>query len=128
MAHTPQIVPYLSYVDGKAAIEFLTAAFGFSVVQSQVDDDGALIHAELAFGTGMVLLGTADLPKGSPGTYVVVENVAEHFERAKKAGVEVVFEPEETQWGAQRYRVKDLEGHEWTFGTYQPQTEPPAWG
>ncbi len=91
-------------------------------MQSQLDDDGALIRAELAFGTEMVLPGYGDYPKGSPGTYVVVENVAEHFERAKKAGVEVVFEPEETQWGTQRYRVKDLEGHEWTFGTYQPQT------
>ena len=128
MTDTPTIVPYLSYRDGTAAIDFLERAFGFRTVISQVDDDGTLVHAELAYGKGVILMGTADLPRGTPGIYVVVEDVAAHHARAMEAGATLVYGPETTQWGTERYRVTDPEGQEWTFGTYQPQTEPPDWG
>lgn len=124
----PTITPYLSYRNGSAAIDFLTKAFGFRVNIRADGDDGSLTHAELVYGDGVVLMGTADLPKGSPGIYVVVADVAAHHAQAMAAGAELVYPPEETEWGTQRYRVKDTEGHEWTFGSYAPSTEPPSWG
>lgn len=127
-SQSPTIVPYLSYTSGQAALDFLTEGFGFKKNFAQFDDSGALVHAELALGNGVVLIGTADLPHGSPGIYIVVHDVQAHFEQAKLMGAEIVFEPETTEWGTQRYRCRDPEGHEWTFGTYQPQTKPPAWG
>ncbi len=72
-------------------------------------------------------MGTADLPKGSPGIYLVVEDVAAHHRRAMAAGAMEVYPPEETEWGTQRWRAKDPEGHEWSFGSYAPQTEAPSW-
>lgn len=124
----PTIVPYLSYRDGPAAIDFLIKAFGFSVNIRADAEDGSVEHAELVYGDGVVLMGTADLPPGSPGIYVVVEDVAAHHAQALAEGAELVYPPEKTDWGTERYRVKDLEGHEWTFGTYSPSTEKPSWG
>lgn len=127
MAEKPDIVPYLSYRDGHAAIAFLTEAFGLGLVQMAKAEDGSVLHAELAHGNGVIMMGTAELPKGSPGIYLVVPDVAAHYENATQAGAEIVYPPEKTEWGTERYRAKDVEGHEWTFGTYQPQTEPPDW-
>lgn len=127
MADTPDIVPYLSYRDAKAAIAFLTSAFGLTIVQVQ-EEDGAVQHAELSHGNGVVMLGSADLPKGSPGIYLVVPDADAHHAAAVAAGAEVVYPPEDTGWGARRWRARDPEGHEWSFGTYAPSTEPPAWG
>lgn len=126
----PSIVPYLSYVDAKAAIAFLNAAFGLETVQAYEDEAGALQHGEMRWQGDVIMLGTvpADAPKASPGIYLVVEDVDAHFARAKAAGAEIVYPPEDTDWGTRRYRAKDPEGHEWSFGTYQPSPEPPSWG
>ena len=124
----PSIVPYLSYKNGAAAIDFLVTAFGFAVNIRADADDGSVEHAELVYGEGVVLMGTADLPTGSPGIYVVVEDVDAHYANAIKNGAHLVYPPEDTAWGTRRYRCKDLEGHEWTFGSYSPSTEPPSWG
>ncbi|MEM1151122.1 MAG: VOC family protein [Pseudomonadota bacterium] len=125
---TPSIVPYLSYKNGAAAIDFLVAAFGFAVNIRADAEDGSVEHAELVYGDGVVLMGTADLPTGSPGIYVVVDDVDAHYTNAIKQGAHLVYPPEDTEWGTRRYRCKDPEGHEWTFGSYAPSTDPPSWG
>jgi uncharacterized glyoxalase superfamily protein PhnB len=53
---------------------------------------------------------------------VYVEDVDEHFERARAGGARVVYPPEDTQWGTRRYRLLDPEGYEWSFGNYRPGT------
>jgi uncharacterized glyoxalase superfamily protein PhnB len=120
MSGGPSIVPYLTYGDGHAAIRFLEAAFGLEVVQSHDGEDGALMHAEMRHGDGVVMLGTGEAGKGSPGLYLVVDDVDAHFARARDAGAEVVHGPEETGFGSRRWRARDPEGHEWSFGTYRP--------
>ena len=123
----PSIIPYFSYTDGPAAISFLESAFGFEVVQRADGDDGALLHCEMRYGDGVIMMGTGEAAKGSPGVYVVVKDVAAHHKQAVEAGAEIVYPPEKTEWGTDRYRAKDPEGHEWSFGTYSPSTEPPEW-
>jgi uncharacterized glyoxalase superfamily protein PhnB len=125
-AHAPDIVPYLSYRDAAAAVDHLVGAFGLLVVQRR-DEDGTLLHAELRHGNGVVMIGTDDRPKGSPGIYLVVGDVVAHHDRALRAGAEEVYPPERTEWGTWRWRAKDVEGHEWTFGTYVPSTVAPDW-
>lgn len=129
MAYTPSIVPYFSYVDAKAAIDFLERAFGLEVVQSYEDDTGKLVHGEMRHGNGVVMLGSVDQAPAtqSPGVYLVVSDVDAHFAKAKAAGAEVVYPPEDTEFGTRRYRARDLEGHEWSFGTYAPSTSKPNW-
>ncbi|HMN86268.1 MAG TPA: hypothetical protein PKA74_09815 [Bauldia sp.] len=42
------------------------------------------------------------------------------YERAIATGARSVFAPESTEWGSRRARILDLEGREWSFGTYEP--------
>lgn len=125
--HTPDPVPYPSYRDGAAAIEFLTRAFGFDVVQRHGDEAGAVMHAELRRGNGMVMIGTAEAAHGSPGLYLTTDDVDAFADAAKAAGAEEVYPPEDTEFGTRRCRCRDPEGHEWSAGTYRPRSEPPDW-
>ncbi len=128
MSNAPSIVPYLSYRDPRAAMAFLEAAFGLRVVQAYDGPDGSLAHAEMAHGNGVVMMGTGDAARGSPGLYLVVEDVDAHHARAVAAGASEVYPPEDTEFGTRRWRATDPEGHEWSFGTYAPATAAPAWG
>lgn len=130
MSDAPAIVPYLSYVDAKAAMAILEAAFGLRPVQAFDGPDGHVLHAEMAFGNAVVMIGSVDaeVPKASPGLYLVVEDVDAHHRAAMQAGATEVYGPEDTEFGTRRWRARDPEGHEWSFGTYQPRTEAPDWG
>ena len=125
----PVLVPYLSYVDAKAAMAFLHDAFGFQTIQAFDAEDGRLMHGEMRCDAGIIMIGSVDEPaaKASPGLYLVVTDVDAHFERARAAGADIVYPPEDTEFGTRRYRCRDPEGHEWSFGTYQPQFEAPSW-
>jgi uncharacterized glyoxalase superfamily protein PhnB len=128
------IHPYFVYRDGAAAIEFLAGAFGFERVQAYAGPGGEIIHAEMRAGVGTIMLGTAtgeqrdqgpwDLPAGR-GIYVRVDDVDAHHERAAAAGARIVYGPEDTEFGTRRYRALDLDGYEWSFGTYRPGGSSP---
>ena len=63
-------------------------------------------------------------PRALGGTtqclYVTVEDPDQYYERAKAAGAEIVMAPFDSDYGARNYGARDLEGHLWSFGTYQP--------
>ncbi len=48
------------------------------------------------------------------GCLVYVENIDEHFKRAKENGAEILSEIEDGFPG-KRYRCADIEGHRWMF-------------
>ena len=125
------VVPYLSYRDGAEALRFLEEALGFAVTVRWEDEAGAVAHAEAVHGDAAVMLGTAE--HSSPplmgssvghGVYLVVDDVDAAFERAQAAGADVVFGPEDTEWGTRRCRVLDPEGYEWSLGSYRPGVSP----
>ena len=87
---TPTIYPYLSYRNAAAALGFLEEAFEFTTSVRWDDLDGNVQHAEVTFGEGAVMMGTAEhstasLEGASVGRsiYVYVENVGAHFGRAR---------------------------------------------
>jgi uncharacterized glyoxalase superfamily protein PhnB len=53
------IIPALRYRDATAAIEWLCKAFGFEKHAVYAGDDGVIEHAQLTFGNGMIMLGSA---------------------------------------------------------------------
>ena len=125
----PTMVPYFGYRDAAAALRWLSSAFGFEERQAYAAPDGTVMHAEMAFGGGVVMIGTGEPPgegdaaATSPtghGVYVVVDDVDAHHERAKAAGARIVYGPEDTDFGTRRYRALDPEGYERSFGTYSP--------
>lgn len=88
-----------------------------------------MLHVELRRGDALVMGGSAtpeqlaqapwDLPEGR-GLYLVDGDVDATFARATAAGAGVGYGPEDTEWGTRRARIRDVDGYEWSFGTYQP--------
>lgn len=132
---TATIIPSLRYRDAAAAIDWLCRAFGFEKNAVHTDDKGIVQHAQLVFGNGMIMLGST--AKGSAWgeriaqpdeiggretqcAYVVVADCAVHYARAKAAGVEIVDELDTKDYGGVGYSCRDLEGHLWSFGNYDP--------
>lgn len=125
----PTIYPTLIYRDAHAAIRFLTEAFGFATAALHEHPDGTVAHAELAYGNGTVMVGSAgdegefgsaarDL--GPSSVYVVVEDTDKHHERAVAHGAPIVMPVSDKEYGSRDYTARDLEGNLWTFGTYLP--------
>ncbi|MFJ5830523.1 VOC family protein [Streptomyces sp. NPDC093089] len=129
MTVTPDICPALRYEDAKAAIKQLTEGFGFTERAVYEGEDGRVVHAELAYGNGMVMLGSkgsgTDFDKlmagaGPVAVYVRVADVDEHHARAVARGVEIVVPPADQEYGSRDYTARDAEGNVWSFGTYAP--------
>ena len=123
----PSVFPWRTYDDAQAAIAFLESAFGAERHVFHAGDDGSVAHAELRFGNGLVMVGSAraNLPAtrgaGEPGggIYIVVDDVDSHYARARKTGAEIVSELRDLGY-SREYSARDPEGNSWQFGTYQP--------
>ncbi|MFD3453510.1 VOC family protein [Streptomyces sp. NPDC058691] len=126
----PTVYPTLRYKDAKAAIAFLKDAFGFTEVAVHEGADGTVQHAELAYGNGLVMLGSrqsgtpfsrvaGDL--GAVSVYVVVTDTDAHHARAVAAGAEIVLPLTDQDYGSRDYTARDPEGNLWSFGTYAPR-------
>ena len=115
---SPNIYPFTRFADPEAALDWLARAFGFQEHVVYRADDGALQHAEMSLGPGIVMFSKGD--PGEGGIYVAVDDADAHYERAKAAGAEMVREIEDTPYGSREYTARDPEGHVWSFGTYRP--------
>jgi uncharacterized glyoxalase superfamily protein PhnB len=127
------IFPILRYDNARGAIQSLCAAFGF-VEMFSVPESGQFVrHAQLRLGDNIIMLGSVRPDDGmaSPralggstqGLCVHVDDVDAHFERARAAGAEATSPPKDTDFGSREYRVRDLEGHPWTFTAYLPSAD-----
>ncbi|WP_329358460.1 VOC family protein [Streptomyces anulatus] len=125
----PTIYPTILYDDAKAAIRTLTQGLGFTEEAVYEGEKGSVLHAELSCGNGRVMLGSrgreglfaqAMTGAGPAGVYVVVDEVDEHYARAKEFGVEILMEPTDQDYGSRDYMARDAEGNVWSFGTYAP--------
>jgi uncharacterized glyoxalase superfamily protein PhnB len=130
----PSIIPTLRYRDAAAAIDWLCAAFGFERHLVVPGEGGAIAHAQLTCGNGMIMLGSAaddefgrlqktPVEVGGVGTqspYVVVPDADAHYERAKAAGAAIVYDIRDEDYGGRGYSCRDPEGHLWNFGSYDP--------
>ena len=131
---TATIIPGLRYEDAVGAVDWLCEAFGFEKHLVVPDETGGIAHAQLKFGNGMVMLGStrsdeygrmikqpADIGGAeTQAPYVIVDDVDAHCERARAAGAAIVMEPEDQSYGGRLYVCRDVEGHLWNFGTYDP--------
>ena len=131
----PAVIPMLAYEDAAAALDWLAKAFGFREVTRMLDDNGAVMHGEMAAGDGMIMLATPTPDYESPrhhaehceaarswlsvpyvidGVYVRVDDVDAHYRQAQEAGATILGEPSDNPYG-RTYRVEDVEGHRWMF-------------
>jgi uncharacterized glyoxalase superfamily protein PhnB len=123
----PSLAPYLFYEDVERAARFMQEAFGFALVFTSPDPKGGLAHAQLAHGSGLIMVGHAGdgglrmvksagaLPALHAGVYVFVDDVDAHCARARAAGAKVLLEPADQPWGDRMYCGVDPEGQFWMF-------------
>jgi uncharacterized glyoxalase superfamily protein PhnB len=121
----------LRYRDAPAALDFLTAVFGFQLVVSypNADDPSIIDHAQLHWPEGGgIMLGShresADWPAstGHAAAYVVTDHAASVYERVQQAGFRLLQELRTDDYdesGGQSFSVVDPEGNLWSFGSYR---------
>jgi uncharacterized glyoxalase superfamily protein PhnB len=125
------IFPALRYRDARAAVDWLSDAFGFERVNVYDDDSGVVQHAEMRFGDSLIMFGQARGPEageysqvapppGNAALYAIVNDPDAHHDRAKAAGAEIVTSLRDQDYGSREYTARDLDGNIWTFGTYDP--------
>jgi uncharacterized glyoxalase superfamily protein PhnB len=131
------IIPCMRYHNAPAAIEWLCNAFGFEKHLVVPGDNNTIAHAQLRFGNGMIMLGSVHddefgqlmkTPRdfggvGTQSPYVIVDDADTHYARAKAAGAKIVMDIKDEDYGGRGYSCSDIEGHLWSFGSYDPWQE-----
>ena len=119
-SNTTSIAPWLSVPDGKAALEFYTAAFGAVELERLEDDAGHVIVAQLALGKARFWLqmDVESTPTALGGIsvrmVVTVNDPDQVFGRAVANGATTVS-PMHDAHGWRAGRVSDPFGHQWEF-------------
>ena len=130
----PRISSALSYVEPAKAIDWLCRAFGFEVQLKIEGEDGTIVHSQLVFGDGLIMVSGSESKTRYPfrksprvlggantqNLMLYVDDVEAHCARARAAGAKVVSEPTTTDYGEEYwedrgYEAEDLEGHHWWF-------------
>lgn len=130
------VIPCLRYRDAPKAIEWLCSVLGFEKHLVVPNDDGTIAHAQLSFGNGMVMLGSVSKVDNEFGQltqqpdeiggmetqspYLIVSDADVVYERAKAAGAKIEIDIKAEDYGGRGFSCRDLEGHLWNVGTYDP--------
>ncbi|MBB6095277.1 putative glyoxalase superfamily protein PhnB [Povalibacter uvarum] len=128
------VTPCLTYRNAPAAIEWLCKNFGFEKHAVYPDNEGGIAHCELKFGNGMIMLGSVrdsaygrllrqpDEIEGrvTQSICVVTNDPDEIHRRATAAGARILIAIKDEDYGGRSFTCADLEGHVWTFGSYDP--------
>jgi uncharacterized glyoxalase superfamily protein PhnB len=128
-------IPCLRYRETSDAIDWLSEVFGFACQVAVPGIDGAIAHAQLTLGNGMIMIGSVS-SEGEYGrllaqpdeiggrethtVYLVVNDVDRICERARAAGAVILEEPADTEFGSRGFLCRDPEGHVWNVGSYDP--------
>lgn len=133
-AHYPPLSVAIAVHDCAAAMEFYKAAFGAEELYRLVDpDNGKIGHAEITVKGSLVMLSDEypqfnKSPKTLGGTPVKLNlmctDIDREFERAAKAGAEVVFPPQDQFYGHRSGRLRDPFGHEWILSQEKEKVAP----
>jgi uncharacterized glyoxalase superfamily protein PhnB len=126
------VVPVLSYPDVRAAVAWLSAAFGFEE-RVRIGEDH---RAQLKFGDGALIVADTGSRRAAPArgagfTHAVLVRVADvraHCERARAHGAEIVMEPRDWEYGERQYEAIDPAGHFWVFSETLADVQPEEWG
>lgn len=137
---TATVIPCLRYRDAPAAIEWLCSTFGFEKHLVVPNADGSIAHAQLGFGNSMVMLGSLQKAEtefgrlmkqpdelGGASTqsiYVLVKDADLVYAQAKAVETKIAMEIRNEDYGGRGFSCYDLEGHLWSFGSYDPWAAP----
>jgi uncharacterized glyoxalase superfamily protein PhnB len=132
------IIPAMHYRDAAAAIEWLCNVFGFEKQVVYPGEDGTIGHAQLTFGNGMIMCGSKrDSEYGrllkqpdeiggceTQSLYLAVTDADAIYKRVVESGAEILIDIRTQDYGGRDFTCRDIEGHIWTLGTYDPWAMP----
>jgi uncharacterized glyoxalase superfamily protein PhnB len=134
------VIPGLRYRNALAAIDWLVRALGFEKQAVYLGPDNTTVmHAQLTFGNGMIMLGSVP-PEGddtnpysklmvqpdeiglreTKTTSLIVNDADAVYATAKAAGAVIVFDIADKPYGGRAFTCRDPEGYLWDIGTYDP--------
>src|ERR1700742_534966 len=133
---TDTVLPHVFYRDVAAAIAWLTKTFGFTEHYRYGDPSEPVSGAQVHLGNAWIMVkrmregssNPAQLGYGTQSLTVFVDDVDEHFNKAKSAGAKIVEDLHETVYGERQYGVVDLDGHHWLFSQHARDLSPNEWG
>ncbi len=130
------VIPCLRYRDAPAAIAWLCETFGFQKQLVVPGDNNTITHAQLSFGNGMIMLGSAGRTDNAYGALVtqpddigglqtqtvcmIVADADVVYEKVQRAGVEIILPIKDEDYGGRGFTCRDIENHVWSIGTYDP--------
>jgi uncharacterized glyoxalase superfamily protein PhnB len=128
------IIPAMRYRDCVAAIDWLCKAFGFEKNAVYMGEGNTVAHAQLTFGSGMIMLGSVKNDENgqrmaqpdeigmreTQSCCLIVSDADAIYATAKAAGAEMVMDLKEMDYGGKAFACRDPEGHLWSIGTYDP--------
>jgi uncharacterized glyoxalase superfamily protein PhnB len=129
------VIPCLRYRNAPAAIDWLCATFGFEPQLVVPGENNTIAHAQLSFGNGMIMLGSAATDNAygklmvqpddiggrqTQSICVVVTDADAVYQRAVQAGAAIVIDIKDEDYGGRSFTCRDIENHLWTIGTYDP--------
>ena len=124
----------MAYRNAPEAIEWLCRVFGFEKHAVHPGPNNTILHSELTFGGGMIMIGSVNDGPYSPyskqpdetggaetrGINLIVDDADAVYARVKLTGVPILFDIEDKHYGGRGFTCRDLEGHIWNIGTYDP--------
>jgi uncharacterized glyoxalase superfamily protein PhnB len=126
------VIPVLVYPDVRAAVAWLTDAFGF-VERVRIGDDHRS-QMQVGAAGGVIVAdvrGERRPPEPGVETHLLKVRVADvdaQLERARAHGARVLKEPTEYEYGERECTVEDLAGHRWQFTQTLRDVAPEEWG
>jgi uncharacterized glyoxalase superfamily protein PhnB len=126
------VIPVLVYSDVRAAVAWLSTAFGF---QERVRI-GERHRSQLRLGDGALIVADVGRDRRAPsegeGTthsvMVRVQDARAHCEHARSHGARILMEPTDFEYGERQYTAEDPFGHQWTFTETLRDVHPEEWG
>jgi uncharacterized glyoxalase superfamily protein PhnB len=121
----------LHYRDPRAALEWLSWAFGFETRMVIADETGRVIFADIGLGSASFAITPEEpahklSPAGLNGANTQLVRIRGEFDveahcaKARAAGAMIVQEPTDFFFGDRVYVAADLEGHLWSFAQRTP--------
>ncbi len=128
------VIPTMRYRDAPAAIKWLCRVFGFEARLVVPEGDDRIAHAELAFGNGMIMLGSVQDSefgrllkqpdeyggKGTQCAYLIAADADRVYRAARDAGARIEIDIHDESYGGRGFACRDPEGHLWYVGTFDP--------
>jgi uncharacterized glyoxalase superfamily protein PhnB len=125
------IIPSMRYYATLTAIEWPYRAFGFEKMLFVPGENGAIAHAQLVFGSGIIMLGSANdnqfgkfvkPPREVGGVdtqsaYIIVQGANAYYARAAATGTEIIIAIKAADYGGRGYLRRDPGGQAWNFDT-----------